>query len=225
MSDNRLSSSRLRVELAFAPKIIKSVRTRAAILDAALEFVWSRPFHEMTVNSLMASTEVGRSAFYQYFSDLHAVMEALLDMLEGEISMVVQPWYTGVGDPVALLNETLTGLVRVCYHRGPFLRAISDAASTDTRFEKDWRQFLGGFDEMGRARIAADQEQGLIPGFDPGPVCISLNRLNASAMIEAFGQRPRGKPEPVREALSRVWVSTLYGAEWVEQQSSNLVRT
>ena len=179
----------------------------------------------MTVNSLMASTEVGRSAFYQYFNDLHAVMEALLDMLEIEISVVIQPWYTDVGDPVALLNETLTGLVSVCYHRGPFLRAISDAATTDTRFEKDWRRFLRGFDDLGLARIAADQEQGLIPGFDPGPVCISLNRLNASAMIEAFGQRPRSKPEPVRQALSRVWVSTLYGTEWVEQQSSNLVRT
>ena len=129
------------------------------------------------------------------------------------------------GDPVALLNETLTGLVRVCYHRGPFLRAISDAATTDTRFAKDWRQFLGGFDEIGRARITADQEQGLIREFDPGPVCISLNRLNASAMIEAFGQRQRSKPEPVRQALSRIWVSTLYGPEWVEQESSNLVRT
>ena len=194
-------------------------------MDAALEFIWSRPFHEMTVNSLMTSTGVGRSTFYRYFSDLHAVMEALLDMLGGEISIVIQPWYTGVGDPVALLNETMTGLVRVCYHRGPFLRAISDAASTDTRFEKDWRRFLRGFDDLGRARITADQEQGLIPGFDPGPVCISLNRLNAAAMIEAFGQRPRGKPEPVRAALSRVWVSTLYGAEWVQQESSSLVRT
>ena len=77
---------------------------------------------------------------------------------------------------------------------------------------------------MGIPRIAADQEQGLIPAFDPGPVCISLNRLNVSTMIEAFGQRPRSKPEPVRQALSRVWVSTLYGAEWVERESSSLVR-
>ena len=73
-------------------------------MDAALEFIWSRPFHEMTVNSLMTSTGVGRSTFYRYFSDLHAVMEALLDILEGEISAVVQPWFIEVGDPVALLN-------------------------------------------------------------------------------------------------------------------------
>ena len=225
MSFKYPSSSRLRADPQPTSKISKSDRTQAEIMDAALEFIWSRPFHEMTVNSLMTSTGVGRSTFYRYFSDLHAVMEALLDMLKGEISVAIQPWYMGVGDPVALLNETLAGLVSVCYQRGPFLRAISDAATTDTRFEKDWKQFLRGFDDLGRARIAADQEQGLIPGFDPRPVCISLNRLNASAMIEAFGQRPRGKSEPVRKALSRIWVSTLYGAEWVEPQSSNLIRT
>ena len=224
MSENRLSSARLRVEPAPTPKIVKSDRTRAAILDAALEFVWSRPFHEMTVSSLMASTGAGRSAFYQYFSDLHAVMEALLDMLASEISEVVQPWFTGVGDPVALLDETVSGLVRICYQRGPFLRAISDAAATDKRFEKDWRQFLGGFDELGVAIIDRDQEQGLVPEFDARPVIIALNRLNAHTLIEAFGQRPRNRPEPVREALSRIWISTLYGVEWVDKASSTLVR-
>jgi AcrR family transcriptional regulator len=224
MSGILLSSARLRADPKPALKIGKSDRTRAAILDAALQFVWSRPFHEMTVTSLMASTEVGRSAFYQYFSDPHGVMKALLDMLAEEISEVVQPWYVGVGDPVTLLNETVTGLVTICYQLGPFLRAISDAASTDKRFEKDWKKFLGGFDDLGHTLIAGDQEQGLIPDFDPRPVIIALNRLNAYTIIDAFGQRPRRKPEPVREALSRVWISTLYGVEWVEKKSSSLVR-
>ena len=193
-------------------------------MDAALEFIWSRPFHEMTVNSLMASTGVGRTTFYRYFSDLHAVMEALLDMLKGEITIAVQPWYMGVGDPVALLNETLTGLVRICYQRGPFLRAMSDAAATDKRFEKDWKKFLGGFDDLGHARVTADQEQGLSPDFDPRAVFVALNRLNAFTLIEAFGSRPRKKPEPIRVALSRIWISTLYGIERVDQESSDLVR-
>jgi AcrR family transcriptional regulator len=218
------SPSPLRAKPQPSLKIGKSERTRAAILNAALDFIWSHPFHEMTVNSLMASTGAGRSTFYQYFNDLHELMEALLDMLQGEIFGVAEPWIAGVGDPVALMNETLTGLVRVCYQRGPFVRAISDAATTDTRFEKAWRQFLGRFDDAGCARIKADQEQGLIPDFDPRPVAIALNRLNAYSIIEAFGQRPRSQPEPVREALARVWISTLYGAEWLENGSSKLVR-
>lgn len=172
----------------------------------------------------MATTDLSRSAFYQYFDGIHQLMKSLLDMLAEEIFVTVSPWLESVGDPVVLMNETLSGLVRVCYQRGPFLRAISDAAGCDKRFEKDWAQFLSAFDEAGRARIEADQEQGLIPDFDAQAVIISLNRLNAYSMIEAFGQRPRRQPEPVRQALTRIWISTLYGAEWLDKDSSSLVR-
>ena len=205
-------------------KIGRAERTRAAILNGALEFIWSRPFRDMTVGSLMAPTGVSRSAFYQYFNDLHEVMEALLDMLQDEIFEVAQPWIAGVGDPVALMHETLAGLVRVCYQRGPFVRAIADAATTDERFEKAWVQFLGRFDDAACARIEADQKQGLIPDFDARPVAVALNRLDAYMVIEAFGRRPRRQPGPVQEALARIWVSTLYGPEWLAKKSSDMIR-
>ena len=206
-------------------KIGKAEHTRAAILNAAVDFLWSHPFRDMTVNSLMAPTGVGRSAFYQYFKDLHELMETLLDTVRVEVLAVTGPWFTGVGDPVVLLNESLDGLVEVCYRQGPILRAIDDAAATDKRIEKAWAQFFGQFNDAARARIEADQEQGLIPDFDARPVAIALNHLDAYTLIEAFGQRPRRKREPVREALTRIWISTLYGSEWLGKGSSNLVRT
>jgi AcrR family transcriptional regulator len=225
MSKIEKSSSPLRVHPQPALKIGKSERTRAEILNTALDFVWSQPFREMTVQSLMASTGVGRSSFYQYFKDLHEMMETLLVMLQDEIFDIAEPWIAGVGDPVALMRETLAGLVRVGYQRGPIYRAFADAAATDKRFEKAWVQFLGRFDDAACARIEADQKQGLIPDFDARPVAIALNRLDAYTLIEAFGQRPRRQPEPVREALARIWISTLYGSEWLENESSDLVRT
>ena len=123
------------------------------------------------------------------------------------------------------MYEALDGLVRVCYERGPFLKAIFDSAATEKRFEKSWNQFLGGFDDAGCARIKADQEQGLIPELDPYNVAFALNRLNAYTIIDAFGQHPRKEPEPIREALTRIWSSSLYGAEYIGTGSSNLVRT
>ena len=203
----------------------KSELTRTAILNAALEFVWLKPFHEMTVNSLMASTGVCRSAFYQYFKDLHEVMETLLELLQEEIFATVAPWLTGVGDPVALMCETLDGLVHVCYERGPFLKAIFDAAANDDRFEKAWDEFLGGFDDAGCARLKADQEQGLIPDLDPFHIIFALNRLNAYTIIGAFGKHPRKEPGPVRDALTQIWCSTLYGVEYLGKRSSQLVRS
>jgi AcrR family transcriptional regulator len=165
----------------------------------------------MTVSSLMASTGVSRATFYQYFSDLHELMETLLDFLQEEIFVAAAPWISGTGDPVSLMYEALDGLVRVCYERGPLLKAIFDSATADKRFENAWEKFLGGFDDAGCARIKADQEQGLI--------------LDAYTLISAFGQHPRKEPEPIREALARIWASSLYGAEYIGTGSSTLNRT
>lgn len=224
MSEHEKSLSPLRVSPQPVLKIPKSERTRAAILNAALDFLWSQAFRDMTVNAVMASAGASRAAFYQYFSDLHTLMETLLDMVQEEIFEACSPWISGVGDPVALMEETLAGLVHVCYERGPFLRAITDAAAADRRFEEAWRRFLGRFDDAASARIEADQVQGLIERFDARPVAVALNRLDACTLIDAFGQHPRSQPEPVREALARVWVSTLYGARWLGKGRSNLVR-
>ena len=218
------SSSKMRAAPKPAARATKSDWTRAAILNAALEFIWSRPFRDMTVISLMASTDLSRSAFYQYFEDIHRVMETLLHMLAEEIFTSSNVWLDGVGDPVALLNETFGGLTQTCYRNGPFLRAMSDAAAADERFENDWVQFLGAFDDAGITRIEADQAQGLIVAFDARPVAFALNRLNAYTFIDAFGQRPRSKPKPIQDALARIWISTLYGPEWAEKGSSSLVR-
>ena len=218
-------SSPLRVSPQPSSRIGKSERTRAKILNSALDFIWSHPFRDMKVSVLMASTGVSRSAFYQYFNDLHEVMENLLAMLQDEIFEAAGPWVAGVGDPVVLVNESLEGMVRVCYQQGPLVRAVADAATTDERFEKDLKQFLGQFDDAACARIEADQKQGLIPDFDARPVAVALNRLDAYTIIEAFGQRPRSKPKPIQVALSRVWVSTLYGSEWLGKDSSTLIRT
>ena len=224
MSERGVTLRPLRVSPQPVLRVGKAERTRAAILNAAFDFVWKQPFRDMTVATVMASTGASRPTFYQYFRDLHEVMETLLALLQEEIFAEVEAWVAGVGDPVGLLRESLARLVQLCYHRGPFLRAITDAAASDKRFEETWRAFLGRFDDAGCGRIEADQAQGLIPEFDARPVAVALNRLNAYTLIEAFGRLPRKPREPVQEALTRVWISTLYGAEWLARESSDLVR-
>jgi len=224
MSDLKRHPPQLRVIPEPTGKVTKADRTRAVILNAALEFIWSHPFRELSVNSLMASTGLSRAAFYQYFEDIHKMMETLLHMLAEEIFASANIWLEGVGDPVALLNESFQGLTQSCYQHGPFLRAVADASTTDERFEKSWGQFLSAFDDAGNARIQADQAQGLIATFDSRPVIFALNRVNAYTFIDAFGQRPRKQPKPIQEALARIWISTLYGAQYVEKGASNLIR-
>jgi AcrR family transcriptional regulator len=176
-----------------------------------LEFLWTHPFRDLTVEALMSPTEASRSAFYQYFADLHDLMEALLRGLQDDILGVAQPWLTGEGDPVPLLQESLAGLVQVCYRQGPLVRAVSDATSTDAKLEQAWTDSLTVFDEAVAARIEEQQAAGLIPEFDARSVAVALNRMDAAVMIQQFGRRPRGDPESVCKSITWIWVSTLYG--------------
>jgi AcrR family transcriptional regulator len=178
----------------------------------------------MTVQSLMATTSITRSAFYRHFKDVPDLVETLLMTLESEILEGASPWLTDDGDPVALLYESLAAEVRICYRRGPFLKAVSDAAGTDAHLEAGWNRFLDRFDDAVSERIAADQQLGLIEAFDPRPIATALNRVDASLYVRAFGQRPRSRPEPVLDSIARVWTSTLYGQQWATSRTSTLLR-
>jgi AcrR family transcriptional regulator len=178
----------------------------------------------MTVNKLMDQTSVSRSSFYNYFSDTHELIESLLEILESDILQGANPWLTDDGDPVALLHQSLTAEVHVCYRCGPFLKAITDAAGTDARLEAGWYGMLGRFDDAVRERVIADQALGLIESFDPRSVATALNQVDASMYVRAFGQRPRSRPGPVLDAISRLWISSLYGERWVANRMSTLYR-
>lgn len=214
MSDNldkmSVSESSRRFDSVLENRPRKSEKTFQAILDSALELLWTHRFRDLNVTELMAQTGASRPTFYQYFSDLHELMEALLDGMRDDILDKVSPWLQGKNDPIASLRESLTGLVELSYERGPILSAVSDAAVSDARLERVWAEFLIGFDDAVTAKIEEQQSMGMIPNFDARPVAEALNRLDAALLIEKFGQLPRSAPEPVLEAITRIWLSTLY---------------
>lgn len=191
----------------------KSEQTRQAILDESLKFLWTHPFRDLTVGELMSLTGGSRSAFYQYFTDLHDLMESLLHELQTEILDAAQPWFQGEGEPVSHLEESLSGLVKVCYQRGPILRAVADAAPMDERLEQAWSKFLEIFDDAVAQQIEQHQAAGFIEKFDARPVAIALNRMDVGVMIQHFGRRPRGTPDLVYQSIRRIWISTLYQAK------------
>ena len=140
-------------------------------------------------------------------------MEDLLKDLEREILSVAQPWITAETNPVVKLAESLSGLVEVCYERGPLLRAIVEAAPMDERLEKAWNDFVKVFDDAVTARIKLDQAAGLSPNFEAHSVAIALNRMDIGILIHHFGRRPRSKPQLVYQSIERIWISTIYGHE------------
>jgi TetR/AcrR family transcriptional regulator, ethionamide resistance regulator len=213
MSETKLEKTRQRNDPRDCSVLRKSERTRQNILDTALKFFWSNSFRDLTVSGLTAQAGISRPCFYQYFGDLHNLMEDLLKDLEWEILSVAQPWFTAESNPISKLAESLSGLVKVCYQRGPILRAIFEAAPMDARLEKAWNDFVKVFDDTVTARIKQDQEAGLAPGSEARSVAIALNRMDIGVLIHHFGRRPRSKPQPVYQSIARIWISTIYGPE------------
>lgn len=197
---------------------LKSERTRQAILEAAVDFIWEHSFCDLTVAELMANTGLSRPTFYQYFPDLYAVMECLLDILQREILKVTHPWLAGEVNDRDGLQESLTGMAKVCHQYGPVLRAVSDAAAGDPRMSESYELFMSEFDEEVTRRIEELQQSGHVKAFEARPVAVALNRMDAATVIHAFGRRPRADIQPVIDASVRIWCSTLYG-ETIPQPS------
>ena len=213
MSESKLDLLRRRNDPRDFSLLRKSERTRQNILDTALEFLWSNAFRDLTVSGLTTQVGISRPSFYQYFADLHDLMENLLKILGQEILSVAQPWFAAGETPVSKLAESLSGFVKVGYERGPLVRAVVEAAPMDERLEQAWNSVVNVFDDAVTARIEQDQAAGLAPAFEARPVAIALNRMDIGALIHYFGRRPRSKPQPVYQSIARIWISTIYGQE------------
>jgi AcrR family transcriptional regulator len=175
-----------------------------------VRFLSERPFRELSVGQLMAGTTLSRPAFYQYFGDLHELMESQLHVIEERIGSLANPWLAGEGDPLATLRESLRGVVEVGAEHGTVLRAISEAAPYDARLERAWSRFMAHWDDAVGARIAAQQADGLVPAFDARAMANALNALNAAVVIQAFGRGPQADPDTVLDTLHRIWLGSLY---------------
>ena len=188
---------------------------RREITDAAQRFLWQRPFRDLTVVVLMDDTTLSRPSFYQYFHDIHTLIESLLGEIEAAMHRAANPWIEGEGEPAAALRKSLKGIVQTAAAHGPVLRAIVEAAPQDERLENAWVEFMGRWDDAVEARIVAQQVAGLVPPLDARSMAGALNRLDASVLVSEFGNRPQGDPERVLNTLHRIWVGALYAEQSV----------
>lgn len=187
-------------------------QARQEIVESAIRFLWRRAFRDLTVMELMAGTTLSRPAFYQYYTDLHDLMESLLREVEVVMHRTANPWIVGEGEPIAALRTSLRGVVETTRDHGPILRAVFEAATHDARLEAAWSAFMRRWDDAISARIVAQQETGLIRPLDARRVANALNALDAAVVIAEFGRHPQGDVEAVLETLHAIWVGALYGA-------------
>src|SRR3954462_4442866 len=101
------------------------------ILGAAESFLRERPFHEMTVDEVLARTTLSRPSFYVYFPDRNHLVIRLVNDVGAEVFEMAERWLKGSGDPRAEIRLALDGVADVWSEHGLLLGAMSDAGRHD----------------------------------------------------------------------------------------------
>lgn len=182
------------------------------ILDAAEAFLHTRPFHEMTVDDLMARTGLSRPSFYEYFSDRHELARKLVERMLALMFPMSDRWFSGTGLPEADLRRGFEGLVDVYRQHGPLMRALRDAAAQDRRVQRAYEVFINRMIDATAARIRLEIAAGRTAPLDPEETARALNLMGENYLANKIERDPAVESRTLVDTLLTIWMRVLYGA-------------
>jgi AcrR family transcriptional regulator len=181
--------------------------TRREILAAADRFLRERPYRELTIEVVMAQTDLTRTAFYRHFDDVTDLVLALLGELGTELGAVAERWgaSAGSGSP-APAHEGLSEIVDFFVRHGPLVRAVAEAAVTDEQIERGYRASLEALIEITAGTLQRLVENGRLEVPDTRALARALNLMNQAYLLQEFGREPFGDREVALATLELVWL-------------------
>lgn len=183
------------------------------ILEAAEAFLQEQPFRDLTVDAVMARTDLSRPAYYAYFRDRYAVVTRIIERVGAELFAIDQGWLNGPAENSrGEVGRTLADVAAFFARRGALLRAIADAAAGDPEVERLYRfGLITGFADTVAARIRRGAEEGeMDPRLDPDAVALALVLMTERSLLDTVSRNPTIDPGPVVAALTTIWTKTLY---------------
>ena len=180
--------------------------TARRIVDATESLLATRSFAEVTVEDVMASAGLTRTAFYRYFPDLEAVLLAGLVDIRTELSVAADRWLAAGADPDAGLAAAATGLAEVYRRHGRMLLAFAEAAVGGGRVQRAWRETVESFVQPVEGRITA------VGGdvADAHETARALVWMNERYLLETYGRGPAVEPEVVGRVLAAIWHAAIW---------------
>jgi AcrR family transcriptional regulator len=187
--------------------------TEQEILEVTAQLLRDRRFSDLCVDDITSRAGLARTAFYRYFSDLHAVLARLLRDISDDLLAVSERWLASDDDPKSTLRAALRGIAEVYVQHGPLLRALADAASQDDDIDAVYQGLVQGFVVAVAERIRRDEAQGRTEGLDPDETARALVWMIERYLVEIYGRGEADQHdlERVVGTLDAVWVRALYG--------------
>jgi AcrR family transcriptional regulator len=178
--------------------------TRREILAAADRFLRERPYRELTIEVVMAQTDLTRTAFYRHFDDVTDLVLQLLGDLGTELSAVAERW--GNNAAPAAAREGLAEIVDFFIRHGPLVRAVAEAAVTDEQIERGYRGSLEALIEITAGVLERLVGEGRLQVPDTRAMARALNLMNEAYLLQEFGRAPFGDRQVALATLETVWL-------------------
>jgi TetR/AcrR family transcriptional regulator, ethionamide resistance regulator len=179
---------------------------RAHIVETTTELVRTRSYAQLSIGEIMDAAGIGRTLFYRYFDDLGDLLaRASGEAIEALYAAEVELEETYRADPSKAIRFAIEAAVAVYSRHGPLLRALSEAAAVDVRIATAQRAFYARFDKLVARVLAGFSATASDPLADVEETARALNLLNASYLLDAFGNKPRVEPEVAVRTLTEIW--------------------
>ena len=112
----------------------RSVRTRAALIEAGLQLFAERPIDAVPVDDIVAAAGVAKGSFFNHFDDKHAFANAIAGQIRLEVEGRVAEANRDVHDPLERLTGGMTVAVEFALsQRKPALVMLRAMAWTTSR--------------------------------------------------------------------------------------------
>ena len=181
-------------------------QTKRRLVEAAEALLADRAFADVTVEDVMASAGLTRTAFYRYFPDLEALLIDSVREVVAEVRTAAAKWLEASGGPNEGLRDAAIGLAEVWQRHGRLLLAVNEAAVAGERVRAAWHNAIDGFVQPVTSRIEA--LSGGRAAHAP-ETARALVWMNERYLLETYG-RGRGIPVDVAaDVLADIWRAVL----------------
>ncbi|HVP03998.1 MAG TPA: helix-turn-helix domain-containing protein [Solirubrobacteraceae bacterium] len=191
----------------------KRAAVQAAVLRATEELLAEgASYAELGVERIATRAGISRTAFYFYFADKRELLMRLTEDVTALLLEQADIWWSGDGDATAQLRVALANVAELYDEHAVLLRAVVEVSTYDEEVARFWRGLIGQFVEATRRRIEHERETGRSTCASPGPVAFALTWMVERTYYQQLVQGDAISRDEALEALTEVWVRTIYGA-------------
>ena len=184
---------------------------------AANQLLRTRPYRELTVETVMDRADLSRTIFYRHFDGMSALVVALLTTLgqgmfelSEEFSKNGLAARSGKQTPDAqVILDSLRPVVDFFVEHGPLVKGVVDASVEDADLEAAYAGFIRHFSAESGDAIQGLKDAGLVDVTDARATAEALTALNENYLIRTLGRHPQEDPAVVLDTVAMIWSRTL----------------